>query len=274
METSTLRPGLLVSMKTKVVGNVSYRKKDIERPHAIETGAQRAKWETVRTIADPAEHERAIKTRSKIRAIVTGVCARSDFGLLCPQSKEAELEKAFAEARKVASEFNETSNISKVEFFVMTGRVAQDDVNAIKAIRSEVSDLIGEMTEGLKKLDVKAVREAANRARGVATMLSDEAANKVSDAIAKARAAARKLVKAGDLAAVELDHAVLQSLAEARTAFLDVDASKPAEIAAPEIAAERALEFDGFNAAEIDAAEEKSELDKALDMPKVELEIE
>src|SRR5690242_14884691 len=98
METNTLRPGLLVSMKTSLEGNISYRKKDIERPHRIETGAQRAKWETVRTILDPAEHDAAVKTRAKIRNTVAAVCAQSAFGLLCTEDNANKLDRAVEKA--------------------------------------------------------------------------------------------------------------------------------------------------------------------------------
>ena len=84
MEVSTLRNGLLVSLKTSVTGNVSYIKRDIETDHVTEDGHLAAKWETERTIVDPGEHEAAIKVRSKARALVTGVCVASAFGLLCP----------------------------------------------------------------------------------------------------------------------------------------------------------------------------------------------
>jgi hypothetical protein len=261
MEKHTLRPGLLVSMKTRLNGNVSYRKKDIERPHRTEEGAQRAKWETVRTIRDPAEHERAVKVRSKIRNTIAGVCAHSDFGLLCPLSKRDELDKAIAKGRKLADEFNESSAISKVEIYVITGEVSQNDAEAIRAIRSEVAELIGTMTDGLKRLDVKAVRDAAKKARGVVSMLTDEAASRANEAIANARAAARKLVKAGEAASVAIDGALMQSLAEARTSFLDVDA-KPAEVAAPE-AETRAIETN-----EIDPSPLAD-----IDMPDLDLEL-
>ncbi len=44
MQTSTLRPGLLVSLKTSVTGNVVYRRKDIEPDHRTKDGVQRARW--------------------------------------------------------------------------------------------------------------------------------------------------------------------------------------------------------------------------------------
>ena len=48
MQTNTIRPGLLVSLKTTVRGNVSYQHTDIEPEHLTETGQQLAKWETER----------------------------------------------------------------------------------------------------------------------------------------------------------------------------------------------------------------------------------
>lgn len=250
MEVSTLRPGLLVSMKTSLEGGVSYRKKVIEGAHLIDNGMQRAKWETVRTIVDPVEHDHAVKTRAKIRNTVAAVCAGSAFGLLCPENEVEKLESAIAEGRKLAKEFNETAKASKINLYVMTGRIAPDDAEAIRAINSEIADLIKTMSDGLKALDVKAVREAANKARSVATMLTGEAADKVSTAIAEARKAAKALVKAGDSAAVELDHAILQSLAEARTAFLDVE-TDTAEVVAPE-AETRALDLAPENTGNIE----------------------
>ena len=39
MQTNTLRPGLLVSLKTSIRGNVSYQYRDIEPEHLVENGA-------------------------------------------------------------------------------------------------------------------------------------------------------------------------------------------------------------------------------------------
>src|SRR5712691_6044480 len=98
MKASTLRPGLLVSMKTSILGNVSYVKSTIEEDHLTEEGEKRARWETERTIADPAEWEAAAKVRSVARWLVRSACVYSAFGLLCPEGKIEELEKLITEA--------------------------------------------------------------------------------------------------------------------------------------------------------------------------------
>lgn len=223
IRTSTLRPGYLVSLKTAVSGNVSYRKQDIEPDHLTQAGELQARWETERTISDPAEHELAVKTRGRCRTIVTAVCAASDFGLLCPASSFDRLTAAVAEARELADTFNRDARLTKIEVFVITGRVADNDVEAMRAINSEVSGLLAQMERGLELLDVNTIREAANRARNLGSMLSPDASERVKTAIATARSAARRIVKAGEEGVAEVDKAAIAKIAASRTAFLDLD---------------------------------------------------
>lgn len=236
LASSTLRPGLLVVLKTSVRGNVSYRTNAIEAPHTTADGAVVEAWETEKTVADPAEHEKAIQARSKARGIITSVCAKSAFGLLCPEANAAILEAAIKDARYVTDAFNERAGLSRVELYVITGKVAQDDVEAIRAINSEVRDLVAEMEEGIKNLDVKVVRDAADKARQIGTMLAPEAQAKVADAIEAARTIARKIKKAGETASAEIDQTTLAKLASARTAFLDIDDVQQ-QVAAPQAVA-------------------------------------
>lgn len=240
MTHSTLRPGLLVSLKTSVVGNVAYAKETLEPTHLTEDGKSKARWETLRTITDPVEHEAALKARNKAAGIIRGICTNSAFGLLCPEADADKLAAAMVEARKLADAFNATAALSRVHLYIITGRVAPDDVEAIKAINSEVRDLLADMKVGIEKLDVKAVREAASRAKEIGAMLSADAQARVQIAVDTARAAATKIVKAGETAAAEIDESALRKITEMRTAFLDLDTA--GEIKAPS-ASGRALDL-------------------------------
>lgn len=237
---TTLRPGLLVSLKTSLTGNVQYSRATIEGEHITETGAARSAWETVRTVADPIEHEAGIKARGKARSVVTAVCAASSFGLLCPESAEDKLAEAIAEARRIAEDFNATATLSRISVFVITGRVARDDVEAVRAINSEVRQLLADMETGIRNLDVSAIREAANKTRELGAMLSPEAAAKVQTAIDTARATARAIVKAGETAGQAIDAEAIRKIAESRTAFLDLE--EGADMKAPEAEA-RAIDL-------------------------------
>jgi len=241
LDVSTIRPGILVSMKTSLWGNVTYAKKTVEAEHRTKKGEAKAKWETERTISDPVEFEAGRVARSKAGNVIRGVCSKTAFGLLCPEDAVAELQDAIAEARKVAEAFNATAKMTRVGVYVISGRIAADDVEAVKAIKSEVRELIDDMKQGIKDLDVKKVRDAANKARDIGQMLSPAARERIDEAIASARATARKIVKAGEQAAQEIDRRTIRKLTEARTAFLDLD--DETEVAQPKAQA-RSIDLD------------------------------
>ena len=220
---TTLRPGLLVSLKTALRGNVSYNKHTLESEHLTEEGAEKAKWETERTIVNPAEHARAIEVRGRAATLVRAVCAKSAFGLLCPESRAAELDVAIGEAHKLVREFNQSAELTNISVYVITGRVAADDVEAVKAINSEVRDLMADMSEGLQQLDVQKIREAANKAKQLGSMLTEDAEKRVAVAIDAAREVARRIVKAGEQAAMEVDAQAIRKITEMRTTFLDLE---------------------------------------------------
>src|SRR5262245_39550974 len=121
LRASTLRPGLLVCLRTSVTGNCTYSRKDIELDHFTDHGERKAKWETERTAKDPEEQEEAERVRSKASALVRSACVESRAWLLCPQANIDELQRAIAEARELAAGFNATAKRTRVEIYVITG---------------------------------------------------------------------------------------------------------------------------------------------------------
>lgn len=228
MKASTIKQGLLVSLKTTISGGVNYQRRDVEPDHGTETGGRVARWETIREITDATEHEQAIATRSLVRSAILKACCSTSFGLLCPTDKEQELSTGIAEAARIAAEFNTTSKHSRVDVYVLAGRVASDDVEAARAISAEVRELIDAMQAGIAQADPETIREAANKARIISGMLSEDVAVKVSEAVAEARKAARDIVKrvekAGEAAAVVVASCNMEKLNAARFAVLDIEA--------------------------------------------------
>jgi len=250
LQPTTLRPGLLVSLATSVTGNVSYAKEVIEEDHAVDgsPGKRKARWETTRFTSDAAEHEAAVKVRGKARSLITSVCAKSRHGLLCPDNMVPELDKAIGEAQRLVDEFNLKATITEVEFYLFTAVVAQDDVQAVKAISAELVKLMNAMEQGVRNMDTDAIREAALKAKDVGQMLSESKRAEVEVAVKAARAAATKakamLKEAGEAAVIEVDLAAIRAITEARGSFLDLDAA--GDVQAPvEIGRGLDLELDG-----------------------------
>jgi hypothetical protein len=241
--TRTLLPGFMVFLKTTVRGGVAYNKKVIKAEHRIASGVEKASWKTERTISKPDEYKKAKQVRMRARMCVVNQCAISTFGLFCPENNLAKLELAVKEAERMAATFNRSAQNSHVHVYVVTGRIAQDGVQAAKAINSEVRELLAAMAAGIKGLNAKAVRDAAARARNIGSMLAPDAASKLRGAIERARSAARKIVKAGEETAQEIDRESIKAITEARTAFLDIEEGEAAEVQSPD-AEGRAIDLD------------------------------
>lgn len=243
---STIRPGLLVSIKTSLRGNVSYRKTELEHLRASEaSGADITKWQTERTIADAAEHALAVKVRSDATYTVGRICAATAFGYLCPEEKVNELEQAIKLAHAKVGAFNESAKVTRLGFYVICGRVARDDEEAARAINAELSDLMATMRAGVESLDSKTIRDAAKRAQQVAAMLSDDGRARVAETVEKARATAtaiNKAIRAGEQAAIAVDQQALAALETARVSFLDLD-DMPLQVERAELVPARALDL-------------------------------
>jgi hypothetical protein len=240
----TIRPGLLVSFSTSLRGNVSYWVDHVQSGAVTEDGALESEWNTRKRVADPTEHALAVKARTKVRGLVLAATIPVGQGgtHLCPEADEPKLITAIAEARRLTEEFNASSELTKISFSAYVGRIAQDDVSAVRAISQEIRDLMSDMEIGLRSLDVKAVREAANKAKSVGAMLSDDAKGRLEVAISAARASARKIVKAGDQVAQAIDREAIAQIDMARTSFLDLDMSS-IDIVIPEMSG-RAIDME------------------------------
>jgi vacuolar-type H+-ATPase subunit H len=250
VKSTVIRPGWLVSVNTKLSGGVEYRRIALDASgEPAQPGAEVTKWETIKTVIDPVEYERATKTRSKARSLITKVCHGSAFGDLCPEDQIGGLDAAAREADRLIAEFNATAKHSKISMFVLKGHVASDDASAARAITAELASLVVDMKAGIETFDAESIREAADRARELSAMLDDSQKTKIDGAIAQARKAAREITKritknGEDKATVLLDIQRGQ-IESARIAFLDMSEAlaAPAE-ALPAIEAQRFADLD------------------------------
>lgn len=254
LKSTTIRPGLLVQLKSTVTGGVTYKRIELDASgEPAEPGAVVARWETTRTIEDPKEHEAATKIRSRALGEIRKVCQATSFGLLCPSDQEGALRVAVKRARAMVAGHNDAATHTNVKIYIITGRVAADDVEATASITSEVSELIQAMNDGITNVDAKAIRDAATRARELTAMLDDRVKSKVEGAIEQARKAARtitkRIEKAGEDAKLVLLDVQRSQIESARIAFLDLTAeanatAEAASAALPAIDMQRMADLD------------------------------
>lgn len=176
-------------------------------------------------------NHKAVKVRGQAVNEIRAVCSLSSFGLLCPIEKEKELDEAIAKANEYIKVYNDGSVHSRVSIYILKGKISNTDVEAVRALSSEVSSLIAEMENGITRLNATDIRVAANRAKQIVGTLGDEQAALLNSAIAEARTAARAFVKRiekkGESAEVVLAEIRRNELEKARVTFLDYSESVP-----------------------------------------------
>lgn len=219
-----IKPGLLVSVKTRQHGGVSYTKRDIEAPRVTESGAQVSRWETDKFVYDPDETERAQQVANRARYLVTRNCVKTEMQqLLCPNDRRAELRAAVAEARALVAEFNETASFTEIQIDVWVGEIVDNGVDAAQQIFASQQAFLSEMIEGLKELDPKKVRAAINKSRDLGQMMSGQANQMLIEATRVAEAARQRIVAAGENAIVAIDLEAIGKIGSVRNSFLDFD---------------------------------------------------
>jgi hypothetical protein len=236
--TVTIKPGLLIALRSTVRGGVNYTRVNLETDSEATV-----RWETTRIINDPKEHKLAQKARSNAVAQIRGVCISTSFGLLCPPDKEDELNAAFAKALEMRDAHNATAKCTMVELHMLRGRIAATDEQAVQTINAELSGLINELGAGVEKLNPEAIRAAATRARELSAMLSPEREKIVTEAVTAARLNAREIVrrveKGGEAAAVVLGDMRRGAIERARMAFLDLEDGVQTSLALPAVTIQR-----------------------------------
>lgn len=249
--TQLLKPGLLVSLKTSVTGGIFYKRTELSADGTegvVDEGADIARWETTRRIDDPEEYKRAQKTRSAAGTLIRSVCTLTSFGLLCTEARESKLNEAIRDAQALVDTYNQSSHATNVRIYVLRGRIASSDEEAVRALSSDVRELMDEMQSGIRRLDVKAIRDAASKARKLEGLLDEEQAKTVSKAVEAARDAAKQIVKTIDTEGTEAVRVVAEAMSgpieRARFTFLELEESLAPQGAAPAISVQRIADIE------------------------------
>lgn len=224
---SVIKPGILVSLSTRLRGGVSYVREGMDADGvAVAEGAEVTKWVTTRIIDDADDYEAARKVRSAAGAAIRKVCATTSFGLLCAAENEGALDEAIDQARALCDLHNRGASTTAVSIYVLKGRVAETDEEAAAAIASEINELLDAMKRGIREVDPVAIRDAARRAREVSAVLSDDQQARVGKAVDAARSAAKAIVKrvakSGEDAALVVQEITLAPIDAARFVALDL----------------------------------------------------
>jgi hypothetical protein len=234
MEPRKIADGYLVALSTSIENGPQYGRADVTTD--LDGTAERKSWRATKYVAHVAEYERAVDLRSKARTVVARHCAFIGFCFLCRDDRLPRLQTDMEDLQSKVAEFNSTATSAvRVTVNALIGRLARDDAATIAVVRAEVDGLLSAMKNGAETGDVEAMRSGAKKARNAVKMLTPAMEADFGETITKVQKAAKRLVKAADTAAAQVDADVLADLDGARMRFLDL--SEPMPLAAEPVPA-------------------------------------
>ena len=130
--------------------------------------------QTLRVYDHKAEALAAKAVVERARARIRKLCAKTVLGLVCPTSKEAELEAAVAEVEAMIAEANREFSICKVDYTVVPIRVEHDNARAMDALRREIQGYGERLVAATKSLDPVAIRRVLRSGEAIEALIAEE----------------------------------------------------------------------------------------------------
>lgn len=242
MQTHVMVPGILVALKRQVSGGVTYTRDLVESSEDEKI----MRWEGTRYMDDPEERKKAVEVAGAASRLISRLCVRTSFGMLCPTERESELNQAVVEMRAMVSSWNDKARYSFIHVSAIKGRIADNDEEAIRAILQEARELLDRMDQGLSENDVKLIRDAANKAKKLSEMMVSDTSGQIDDALAAARRAARAIVKKAESTNKRVASAIVKAEREAFDAarFAFIEASDETIEALPSVDLQRTADLE------------------------------
>lgn len=161
-------------------------------------GTEISSWSTTKIVQDPENAKKAAALRANFINAVCRLGAQygSEKLVFVDFERRDDFDALQVEWRDKVAEFNATSPVVKVDFFCLPPlELTGTNEYMLGKLLDEMKDTMGEMKEALQAADYKKVRAVVARLKGFTSLVPDESAAAITNAIADARKQARMIKK-------------------------------------------------------------------------------
>jgi len=195
--TQYIRDGYLVVGAISQSGCVSYTHKD--RQQAINGERLDADWNTHKIVISVKEQRALGYTRNLLTKKIANLgTAINNFGIFVPKDRADELEAAISVARNGVWEYNANAKYTRLAFNFSVFEISGGDERVARALYDNTVSLLENVNECVEKGDIKGLRYALGRMKGISNILPKDTGAKLAEQIKAAREAAKAAVKAAE----------------------------------------------------------------------------
>lgn len=159
-------------------------------------GTEVSRWRTEKRIPDPENARKALGLRAKFIKEVCGLGVQygQEKLVFVDFEKADDLEDCKNRWKAQVEEFNLSSPIVKINFGILPPLdLTGSNEYLLGNLLDELKDTMGQMKSALEAADYKGVREVVGRLKGFVTLVPDQQASLIANAIADAKKQARSM---------------------------------------------------------------------------------
>jgi hypothetical protein len=189
------KPCMLVMFAAHLHRAHDYKVRD-RKAEVREDGTEISSWSTTKIVQDPENAKKAAALRATFinNVVKLGAQYGTEKLVFVDFERRDDLEALQAEWQSKVEEFNAQSPIVKVDFFCLPPLdLTGSNEYMLGKLLDEMKDTMGEMKEALQAADYKKVRAVVAKLKGFTSLVPDESAAAITNAIADARKQARMI---------------------------------------------------------------------------------
>jgi hypothetical protein len=191
---------MLISPKVSCLGGVNVEREviDTQKDGKEETSIVKS----TKTILDIDEFKESRQLRRQLKSKLLKLGFQTSIGIIVNQANIEKVGEIKKEIDNEIKEFNEYSEYIRMKLRMPIFHFTGDNEAAVSVVLDDLNETLGLMKEAVEAADFKAIRNVAKKLRNYDTILPEDAAQRVVEAVASAKKQAKKfrrrLEKEGD----------------------------------------------------------------------------
>ncbi len=150
-------------------------------------------WENKKIIADVDEFKESRQLRRLLKAKLLKLGFQTSIGIIVNQVNMDQVAEIKAEIDQEVKEFNEYSEFISMRLRMPIFHFTGDNEAAISVVLDDLNETLGVMKEAVNAADFKGIKRAVKKLRNFDTILPEDAAKRVVEAVASAKTQSKML---------------------------------------------------------------------------------
>ncbi|MCK5019266.1 MAG: hypothetical protein KAS32_19560 [Candidatus Peribacteraceae bacterium] len=188
-----IAPCILVIPKVSCKGGITTEREDLDK--FLDDSGETVIWKTTKVIADPDEHKDSRKLRRDLKKKLLNFGMLTSIGIVVSHENLDKVKEVAEDIQEEVVEFNSYSEYVTMSFRMPIFHFTGDNEAAVSVVIDDLKDTLSQMKTAVENVDLKGIKNVVKRLKNYETVLPEDAAKVVVEAVESAKAQAKEFRK-------------------------------------------------------------------------------